>query len=150
MVHWATQEFRRWTALSIPTELYGNWVLGQLSSRANWVLGLSSMTTEFYGGCSNFYDNRVLCQLCSILTEFYDNWVQGSWVLWQLSSMATEFYDNWVLWQLSIAIIWRHVMKWKHFSCYWSFVTRIHPSLVDSLHKGPACVFPLMYASANG
>ena len=29
-----------------------------------------------------------------------------------------------------------HVMKWKHFPCYWPFVQGIHRSPVNSPHKG--------------
>ena len=43
--------------------------------------------------------------------------------------------------------------KWKHFSCYWSFVRGIHRSQVNSPHNGQwrgASAFSLMCALTNG
>ena len=44
------------------------------------------------------------------------------------------------------------VIKWKHFSRYWSFVWRIHRSPVNSPHKGQwrGVVFSLICAWING
>ena len=43
-------------------------------------------------------------------------------------------------------------IKWKHFPCYWPFVSGTHWSLVDSPHKGQWCgalIFPLICAWIN-
>ena len=45
------------------------------------------------------------------------------------------------------------VIKWKHFTSYWSFVRGIHRSLVNSLHKGQwrgAVMFSVICAWING
>ena len=45
------------------------------------------------------------------------------------------------------------VIEWKHFSCYWPFVRRIHRTAVDSPHKGQsrgALRFSLTCAWTNG
>ena len=52
-------------------------------------------------------------------------------------------------------LFWYHddVIKWKHFSCYWSFVRGIHRSPVNSPHKGQwrgALMFTLICYWING
>ena len=45
------------------------------------------------------------------------------------------------------------VIKWKHFPLYWPFVRGIHPSPINSRHKGQwrgALMFSLIFAWING
>ena len=43
---------------------------------------------------------------------------------------------KWPPWSQKITVWHDDVIKWKHFSCYWPFVSGIHRSLVNSPHKG--------------
>ena len=56
-------------------------------------------------------------------------------------------------WSLGSRGIHDDVIKWKHFPRYWPFLRSIHPSLVNSAHKGQwrgALMFYLICAWING
>ena len=69
--------------------------------------------------------------------------------------MAISLFLNgftWCIQAIWFHIIHDHVIKWKHFLRYWSFVRGIHRSPVNSPHKGQWCralMFSLICAWIN-
>ena len=114
----------------------------------------------------HFIVKEMFCISINILHKFRSNWqcisIRSSYGTEQFPdaymrhlawmNQCSKFWDNSLY--ISSAILNHHdVIKWKHFPCYWPFVRGIHPSPVNSPHRGQWCgalMFSLICAWMNG
>ena len=102
---------------------------------------------SYTGKTTPLYWDRALVSYCSWHTYLSpDNGTSLA-----LNRDMTLSYDSYkkmieTIWK-PVALSHDDIIKWKHFLCYWPFVSGIHQSLVDSPHKGQwhgALIFSLV------
>ena len=94
---------------------------------------------------SIFADSMFLYSISSFQDNLASSWTPRYLVYYTLSIQP--------LFILMSIHVQDDVIKWKHFPCYWPFVSGIHQSSVNSPHKGQwrgALVFSLICAWTSG
>ena len=146
--------------ISITIVLY--FVLGYYENLYHSVIHLCITIFKSWNISANCYGDRSCLQFeCDIFFK-YQAWNPiedyGSNVSWWINInrfdnlQMTESNPNSNITKYDWGdefIIYDDGIKWKHFLHYWSFVWGIHPSLVDSPHKGQwrvAFIFSLICA----